>query len=1161
MKKKTYDFASLKRLCIGLSLCCMVTGAEAAPASSAFNQRFDVALSLHNATLKSVVQSLKKQTDILFSYDTSMESFKVNNVSVKAEKESIEAILNQVFAGTDIRYKIEDGIVMLYSPSHAPVAGRNAAQQKTRKITGIVKDAAGEPIIGANVVVKGTTNGVITGLDGDFQLEVPQNAVLEISYIGYVSQDVPVGNKNSLNISLKEDTQKLDEVVVVGYGKMKKGDLSAAVSTIANVDRLMERPINSAEEMLQGQIPGVTVTSNGGHPDATPSITIRGMGSRNGEKPLYVVDGVPGAPFNFSDVVSMTVLKDAASAAIYGAYAGSAGVILVTTKQAAPGRTTVTYDMVTGFSQASNLPQSLTIEEERMVRAKALGFGSVDELGANIAGWNPDKNPYIKETRTDWIDEIFRTAPFQRHNVAISGGTEEFSNRASIEYSNRQGTLLNTYNKSITARLNSMWKINQWVQVREDLSWQSVEKRGANTSSAESGVILSALMMPRNASVYNDDGTFGGTAPSDQAYIQQHGSNYSDIHGDVVNPVRTLTSAYNENHRSYLTSSTFLDIKEPIKGLNFTSRFTYKLMNYFYRYYDIRRLEPGKPSDRNELTYESQREPQWDLENTLTYDRVFNRHNLGLMASTTASEYSYRQFEVTARDFMNEDGSLMYFAQAGSYDPAKDEFRKDRNVSVVARASYSFADRYFVTGSWRRDYAGRLPEGQKYGDFPSATLAWKLTSEPFMPKSEVLNTAKLRASWGRIGNLGSIERGYGYPMLSSFIIGGGDVGGQIGSTNPIMIGKYYKAGFNPNLTWETSEQWDLGLDLAMFQNRLNITADYFLKKTKDLIKEQDAGWTNSIGLDPMLVNDGEIHNSGVEISASWADQVGKVSYWVTGNVATLKNRVYNIGRADASGKKPVWTDGAGYKSLKPFRSEEGQPLYSFYLVETDGVFTSQEQIDSYVGPTGEKIQPNAQVGDLKFVDFNHDGKISSEDRQFMGNAMPKVTYSLSGGLTWNNFTFSLMLQGVGGVKVFNAWKCSILNESGDATPNANRSRDILKALDGPNKDVPRISAKDENGNFSTNSDYYLEKGDYLRIKNISLGYSFTKLFQKCGYLADRKSSLDVTLSVDNLATFTSYSGIDPEIGSTPDATDYSLGLDRGQYPVSRTYSVALKFKF
>lgn len=1153
MKKRMNDLISIKRLCVGISLCCMVAGAQAAPASSAFDQRFDVELSLNNATLKSVVNSLKQQTDIVFSYDTALEAMLVNSVSVKAENAEIERILDQAFRGTGISYKIEDRIVVLYSGSKALSGKSNSTQQSTKKVTGVIKDATGEPIIGANVVVKGTTNGVVTGLDGDFSLDVPQNAILEVSYIGYMPQEMSVAGKNSFIIMLSEDTQKLDEVVVVGYGKVKKGDLSAAVSTIANVDKLMDRPISSAEEMLQGQIPGVTVTSNGGHPNSKPSITIRGMGSRNGESPLYVVDGVPGAPFNFSDVTSMTVLKDAASAAIYGAYAGSAGVILVTTKQASAGRPTVEYSLVTGVASATNLPQSLTIEDERRVRAVALG-------GEEFlpAGWNVAKNPYIGQTRTDWMDAIFRTAPFQRHNVAVSAGTEDFQNRASVEYSNREGTLINTFNKSITARLNSMWKINKWVRIREDLSWQDIQARGANTSSAESGVIVSALMMPRNAEVYNPDGSFGGTAPSDQAYIDKYGSNFADIHGDAINPVRSLTASYNENHASTLTSSTFLDIMEPIKGLNFTSRFTFKQENYFSRSFSPRRLEPGKPSDRNDLTYESKRAPEWNFENTLTYDRIFNRHNLGLMASTTANQYNYRQFEITGRDFKNEEAALMYFAQAGSYDPAKDEYQTDRNVSVVARASYSFADRYFVTGSWRRDYAGRLPKGEKFGDFPSVTAAWKLTSEPFMPKISWLNTLKLRASWGRIGNLGSIKRGYGYPILESYIVGGGDCGGQIGSTNPIFIGTYSKTGFNPSLTWETSEQLDLGLDMSLFQNRLNITADYFKKKTMDLIKDQDAGWTSNIGIKPMLVNDGEIHNSGFEVAATWADRAGKVDYWVSGNVATLKNVVYNIGKADAEGNKPIWTDGATYKELSPFRSVEGEPLYSFYLIQTDGVFNTQQEIDSYVNSKGEKIQPKAQVGDLRFIDEDGNGSIDNDDRVFMGNAMPKVTYSLSGGLSWNNINFSLMLQGVGGVKLFNAYKYTTLNES---LSSFNRSTEILKALNGPNKEVPRISASDANGNFSRNSDYYLEDGDYLRIKNISLGYTFTKLFQKCGYLADRKSTLDLTFSIDNLATFTSYSGIDPEVGSNPNSSTYSLGLDSGQYPVSRTYSVALKLKF
>lgn len=1042
------------------------------------------------------------------------------------------------------------GTLWVGAPQHAAASstGEQTPMNVTQQVSvrGQVKGSNGWTLPGVNISVKGKPGlGATTDMDGNFTLDVPVNSTLVFSYIGYISREVAVTGTKPMNVVLAENSEQLDEVVVVGYGKMKKGDLSAAVASVSNVDQLKDRPISSAAEMLQGQIPGVTVVANGGHPGSEPTITIRGMGSRSGESPLYVVDGVPGAPFNMSDVVSMTVLKDAASAAIYGAYAGSAGVILVTTKQAEAGTTSVEYNGVAGFSNAVNLPQSLTIEEQRRVRAAALGGEAFLP-----DGWDVSKNPYIGQTRTDWIDEVFRTAPFQRHNIILSGGNDTFSNRASIELSDRQGTLENTYNKQVTTRINSMFKLTPWLRFREDLTWRNRKTRDANTSSAESGIVLAALMMPRNAEVYAEDGSYGGTAPGSQEYIDKYGSNFADIHGDAINPVRLLNGYYDSNNRSTITSSTFMDIMEPIKGLNFTTRFTYKLNNYFDRYFSTRRLEPGKPSDQNSLSYSSSRDYNWDVENTLTYDRVINRHNFGLMASTTASEYKYRYFSVTGRDFQNEDEALMYFAQAGNFDPAVDSYSSDHNVSAVGRASYSYADRYFVTGSWRRDYAGRLPKGKKYGDFPSATVAWKITSEPFMPKSEILNTLKLRASWGRIGNLGSIAYASGYPLLTTSMIGGGDCGGQVGIDNPIAYGKYLAYGFNPDLTWETSEQLDLGIDASLFNNRLNLAVDYFDKKTKDLIKSMNSGWTNSIGVSPMVVNDGEISNRGIEVSAGWVDKAGSVNYYVNGNFATLRNRVTNIGAPDVFGNKPIWTDGGSFKELRPFRTEEGKSLYSYYLVQSDGVFKTQSEIDNYVNADGKKIQPNAQVGDLKFIDENGDGKINSSDKVYLGNAMPKITYSLSGGLEWKDLSFNMMLQGVGGVKLFNAYKFITLNESWSSF---NRSREILRALDGPCDDVPRISAKDANGNFSTESDYYLEDGDYLRIKNITIGYSLTNLLHRCGYLKDRNSTLDLSFSVDNLATITSYSGIDPEVGGT--------GLDGGQYPVSRTFSFGLRMKF
>jgi len=1025
------------------------------------------------------------------------------------------------------------------------VQNLTATTQQQRKVVGTVKDDKGLGIPGVNIKIKGTNYNTVSDMDGNFSINVDKNAVLVFSYVGFNGQEVTVGSKSKLDITLKEDSKTLNEIVVIGYGKMKKGDLSAAVSTVSNVSKLQERPVSNAAEMLQGQIPGVSVVANGGHTGSTPTITIRGMGSRSGESPLYVVDGVPGAPFNFSDVTSITVLKDAASAAIYGAYAGSAGVILVTTKQATSGKPSFEYSVVSGLSTSQNLPQSLTIDEERKVRAAALG-------GEQYLpdGWNATKNPYIGTTRTDWINAIFRTGSYQRHNFAVSGGTEDFSNRLSLEYNDKQGTLINTYNKEITARFNSMFKLNKYIRLREDLSWQKTKPRDVNTSSAESGVILSALEMPRNAEVYTADGGFGGTAPQDAAYITKYGSNFSDIHGDVINPVRTLKANFIDYNLSKVTSSTFLDIMEPVRGLNFTSRFTYKSTNYFEKDFSPRRLEPGKPLNKNTLYYGSSNSYDWNFENTLTYDRVINRHNIGLMASTTTSEYKYRFFSAAANNFESEDEALTYFGNASVYLNPSDSYAFDRNLSLVGRASYSWADRYFVTGSMRRDYAGRLPQGQKYGDFPSATAAWKISSEPFMPKTDILNLLKLRASWGRIGNVGSIAYGYGYPTYSNYVFGSGDVGQQAGKNAPVVTGKYKANGYNAKLTWETSEQLDLGIDLAMFDNRLNIVADYFDKKTMGLIRQQDAGWTSSIGLGAMYVNDGEIHNSGFEFAATWKDKIGNVDYWLSGNFATLKNVVYNIGAADANGNKPVWTDGGTFKELNPYRTEEGQPLYSFYLVKNEGVFKTQAEIDNYKNANGTLIQPKAQVGDLKFVDKNENGSIDSGDKEFMGNAMPKFTYAFSAGFNWKKLSFSMMLQGVANTKIFNAYKFLTLNES---VSNFNRSREILKALNGPNNDVPRISASDPNGNFTTLSDYYLENGSYLRVKNITVGYSLTDLIRKWNYLSSRNSTLDLTFSVDNLATITSYSGIDPEVGG--------VGLDGGQYPIARTFSVGLKLKF
>lgn len=1030
------------------------------------------------------------------------------------------------------------------TPSAAVNAPRTvpAAQQQDNKISGTVKDTGGEPLVGVTVKVLGSGTGVITDADGNFTLNVRQGSTIEFSCIGYKTQRINAGRGSRMDITMQDDNLMLDEVVAIGYGQAKKGDLSAAVSTVANVDKLQERPVSSVSQMLQGQVPGVSVVANGGHPGQEPTITIRGMGSPNGEAPLYVVDGVPGAPFNLSDVTNITVLKDAASAAIYGAYAGSAGVILVTTKQAAAGRPSVEYNGVFGFSTSQNLPQSLSWADEMRVRKY-----SYEEQGGTLPnGWNVlNSDPVYGQTNTDWIDAIFRTASFNRHNIAIAGGTEDFSNRLSLEINNAQGTLENTYKRQVIARLNSMWMINKYIRIREDLSWRDVKTVDANTTSAESGIISSALMMPRNVFPREENGSYMGTVPA--AYSQ-----YGDIHGDAINPIRMLMDPYDNNHASTVTSSTFLDILQPVRGLNFTSRFTYKQTNYMQRTYRTRRTEIGHGYQENQLSEASYREPQWDWENTLSYDRIFGKHTLGLMASTTASQYQYRYFDAMARNFKDETPSMFYFINAGEYQNPTDQYYKDRNLSFVARAAYSFADRYFLTASIRRDYASRLPEGKKYGDFPSVTAAWKLTSEPWFPKSSTLNLLKLRASWGKIGNLGSIGYGYGNATLSSRYIGSGDVGNQIGINTPIAYGTYLATAFNPNLTWETSEQWDLGLDVAMFGNRLSLTFDFFDKNTRNLIKYQNTDWPSTIGIGAPLINDGEVNNRGVELSALWKDRIGSNwTYYIGGNIATLRNRLTDIGAANPDGTKPVEALNTNYKStLYPYRNAEGQPLYAYYLVRTAGVFQTDADAAAYVDASGNRIQPNAKAGDLKFIDLDGDGSIGSGDYEYRGNAMPKLTYALSGGFSYKKFSIDFMFQGAAGGKIFNAYKYTTLNE---ALSSFNRDERILQALDGPTYAVPRISQSDPNGNFTTESDWYLESGSYLRLKNLSISYSFTDLLRRISYFNDRQSALDLTLSCDNLFTITHYSGIDPEVGG--------IGFDCGQYPIARTISLAVKLKF
>lgn len=1019
-------------------------------------------------------------------------------------------------------------------------------------VNGVVKDSKGEPVIGASVKMVGAKAATVTDINGNFGMQVMPGATLEISYIGYQTQTIKVGPANrNVSVVLKEDDHMLNEVVAIGYGAAtKKKDLSAAVGVVSNVDELAVRPVTSTEGMLQGQLAGVTVTADGGDPTANPNIVIRGQGSQNGDNVLWVVDGVPGAPIaSLNDIESIVVLKDAASAAIYGAQSGAGGVVLVTTKKAKKGATSLSYEGMVGIRNAMNLPTPLNAEQEiemRKISYKNAGLTLPD-------GWDTTKNPWVATTRTNWMDEVFRTAFYQRHNVSLNTGTDTFTNRLSFAYDNDEGIMRYTFNKNLALHYNGKYQINKWVAISEDFVWKNTESRTTATNEGYTGPIISAIYMPASATVYSPftQSGFGGTTTEDPAYIKKYGSNFADIHGDAVNPISTLSSKNIFNRTNDAWSTTTLEIGNVVPGLKFVSRFTYNLQSNYYKQFSPRRDEVGKPNSSNSLGESTYRTDQWKTENTLTYDNTFGKHTVGALLSTTADHYNVRGFEVDGKTFSDESAYLQYLAYAGSVSASDYLTGPDANVSLIGRLAYSYDDRYFLTASWRRDYAGRLPKTKNHGDFPAVTAGWKISNENFFPKNDVVTLLKLRASWGRVGNLGSIAYNYKSALLGMKIW---QEQAQYGVEKNTLWNTfvYNQTALNNNLTWETSEQFDLGLDLNMFNDRLAMQFDWFEKRTYNLIQTQSMNWPGSIGLDAMLVNQGEVRNRGLEVSLNWNDRINKDwSYYVSGNFSWLKNWVSDIGVKDADGNKGVWT-GDGSFRLVPYiyQDAEGEPLGSFYLVKTAGIFQSDEEAAAYVDKNGNRIQPDAKAGDLKFIDKDGNGKIDDGDRQYCGSATPKYTFSLSAGFTWKDLSFSAMLQGVAGAHAMNVAKCMTLS---DVEGNFNRDSRILDAWSETNRgsNIPRLSKNDPNKNFSTASDWYLENASYLRLKNVTVSYDLTKLIRKWGHLSDRSSRLSVYVSGENLFTITDYTGIDPECG----------GWDTMKYPVARTFSFGVKLTY
>ncbi|AUC85523.1 SusC/RagA family TonB-linked outer membrane protein [Polaribacter sp. ALD11] len=994
--------------------------------------------------------------------------------------------------------------------------------QAQKTIEGVVLDDLKTPLPGANILIKGSAKGIFANFDGEFKIDVKIGDVLEVSFLGMKTKEVLIKNYNYLNILLDADASQLNEIVLIGYGSSKKGDLTSAISTVSNIKDIASRPVSNFADFLQGNVAGVTVMQQGGDPTSNASIVIRGFGSVNSEAPLTVVDGVPyyGPAINPNDIASVSILKDASAAAIYGAQAAS-GVIVIQTKRGKIGKPQISLDVYSGFQSASNLPTSLNAKQQADVYNLAADNGGTPRQSAH----NATQNPWGQTTRTNWMDAIFRAASVYNVAANIRGASDKVNYMTSFNYNKKEGILLGTQSERYSFRVKNDFKLTDKVTVGENIYFSNTQATGTNTSSGYSGAIISALYMPSAAPVYDNEEMFHGVVPYSL-------SKFAGAYGDVYNPVSLLLRPTVENPVSFINANVFLDYKI-IDGLKFKTTYSFNRTNESYKGFFPKRPELGRTSLENSLTQSSSILNRWVWDNQLSYTKSFGNHNLNLTAIYSAQFSDYEYEVATGKGFSSEAPFNQYIKNASEITSYSSSAHEDALTSAIGRAMYNYNGKYFVSGSIRRDETSRLAQGNQSDVFPAASFGWKISKEDFF-NIEAINSLKMRASWGQIGNINSV----GYYSFDVPLGGQTLIIGEDGLEND--KGVYAKKQSNPNLTWETSESIDIGLDATLFNNKLSLTLDYFEKTTKGMILPglEDAHQ----GISAADVNGGEVKNTGLEIAASYTDAIGDFNFTINGNASTLKNELINLKGYNNSNINYVAHDDNVRSVLTPYRSVVGRELFSNHLIPYLGIFQSQSEIDAHA-KNGNLIQPYAVPGDLKFQDTNGDGSINDDDKVFMDSYQPDLTYSFGLNLDYKGFDLGMVLQGVAGVKAFNGYKYVAYNAS---LQGYNLDNSVLNAWSDTNtaSTIPRISTKDNNNNFGTTSSWYLEDASYLRLKNITMGYTMPKDVLN--------TDLRIFISAENIFTVTNYSGIDPEVGGK--------GLDVAKYPLSKTFTIGLSLK-
>lgn len=973
------------------------------------------------------------------------------------------------------------------------------AQQIT--VQGVVKDQTGETVIGASVMEKGTTNGTITGIDGDFSLNMSPNGTLVVSFVGYKTQEVQVKGQKQLQVVLSEDAEMLDEVVVIGYGTMKKSDLTGAVSSIGNKD-IKDSPVSNLGQAIQGKISGVQIV-DAGKPGDNVSIKIRGLGSINNCNPLVVIDGVPTdlglSSLNMADVERLDVLKDASATAIYGSR-GANGVVMITTKRGTEGKGKLAVSANYSFQNATNVPSLLN----------AAQYAELSNDMMVNSGRNPNPewaNPSELGAGTDWMDELLRTGVMQNYTVSYSGGNEKSHYYVSGGFLDQSGIVKSVNYRRFTFQSNSDAQVLKWLKFSNNITFSADTKK---SGSYNIGDALKALPI---YPVKNEDGSWSGPDGNSEWY----GSTRNPIGPTELN--KSQTDGYNflANLTAELTFT---------KWLKFKSTFGYDAKFWFidnftpkYNWKPTPTEETSRyKSDNKSFTY------LWD--NYFLFDHTFaEKHRVGLMAGMSA--------QWNTNDYLNAQKNVFMFDNVHEMDNGEEMYAIGGNetewalLSYMARVNYSYEDRYLLTATIRRDGSSRFGKKHRWGTFPSVSVAWRASQEKWFPKNDYINDLKVRAGYGVTGSQASVGN---YSYLASYNTSVYPFGISSGNQTALVSSTLA----NPYIHWEEVAQTNIGFDASLFNSRVMFSFDAYLKETRDMLVKASIPITSGFeDTTTTYTNAGKVRNQGIEMSLHTINLTGELG-WETNLTATYnKNKI-----KDLNSDVPYYINQINNSYVTMLAKD--YPINVFYGYVTDGIFQNQSEVNTHA------VQPGAEPGDIRFRDLNNDGVINDSDRTVIGNPNPSWLFSMNNSLSYKGFELSVFLQGIAGNKIYNA---NNIDNTGMAAAY-NQTTDVLKRWqgEGTSNSMPRAVFGDPNQNTRV-SDRFVENGSYLRLKNITLSYTFPKQWLQKAQIENARLSL----SCENVATITGYSGFDPEVGIN--------GIDQNRYPISRTFSLGLNFNF